>query len=72
MKKSKLTHVSFNQKAFIVIAGDDRGGVTSLKLSPNLRREDFPRNEAGEVELPKDMIGYQVEKMEKLLQAASN
>jgi dynein intermediate chain 1 len=72
MKKSKLTHVSFNQKAFIVIAGDDRGGVTSLKLSPNLRREDFPRNEAGEVELPKDMVGYQVEKMEKLLQAASN
>lgn len=41
MKKSKLTHVCFNQKAYIVIVGDDRGGVTSLKLSPNLRKVPF-------------------------------
>lgn len=38
VKKSKLTHVCFNEKAYIVIVGDDRGGVTSLKLSPNLRK----------------------------------
>jgi dynein intermediate chain 1 len=38
VKRAKLTHVSFNQKDPIVIVGDDRGGVNSLKLSPNLRK----------------------------------
>jgi dynein intermediate chain 1, axonemal len=75
VKKSKLTHVSFNQQHHIVIVGDDRGGVTSLKLSPNLRRVDLERNAEGEpvpFKDPKDFENCQVEKMEKLLQAASN
>lgn len=38
VKRSKLTHVSFNQRDPILIVGDDRGGVNSLKLSPNLRK----------------------------------
>lgn len=38
VKRSKLTHVCFNQRDYIVIVGDDRGGVNSLKLSPNLRK----------------------------------
>lgn len=38
VKRAKLTHVSFNQRDPIVIVGDDRGGVNSLKLSPNLRK----------------------------------
>ncbi len=37
VKRAKLTHVSFNQRDPILIVGDDRGGVNSLKLSPNLR-----------------------------------
>lgn len=37
VKKAKLTHVAFNEFAPIIIVGDDRGGVNSLKLSPNLR-----------------------------------
>ena len=39
VKKSRLTNAAFNLKDFILIAGDDRGAVHSLKLSPNLRRE---------------------------------
>lgn len=37
VKKGKLTHVEFNPIEPIILAGDDRGGVMSLKLSPNLR-----------------------------------
>ena len=38
VKRAKLTHVCFNQSDPIIIVGDDRGGVNSLKLSPNLRK----------------------------------
>lgn len=70
VKRAKLTHVSFNQRDPIIIVGDDRGGVNSLKLSPNLRKIHEPRDENGEV-IAHDKVQLQVEKMEKLLQAAS-
>lgn len=38
-KKTKLTHIEFNPIYPILIVGDDRGYVTSLKLSPNLRKK---------------------------------
>lgn len=38
-KRTKLTHIVFNPHFPIILAGDDRGNVTSLKLSPNLRRK---------------------------------
>ena len=38
VKRAKLTHVVFNPVDPILIVGDDRGEVTSLKLSPNLRK----------------------------------
>ncbi|XP_028261461.1 dynein, axonemal, intermediate chain 1, paralog 2 isoform X2 [Parambassis ranga] len=62
-KKNKLTHIRFNPIHPIIILGDDRGYVTSLKLSPNLRKQ--PKLKKGQ-ELPK---GPEVEvaKMEKLL-----
>jgi len=45
VKRAKLTHISFNQTEPIVVVGDDRGGVNSLKLSPNLRKvgDGIPR-----------------------------
>nr|XP_015218811.1 PREDICTED: dynein intermediate chain 1, axonemal isoform X1 [Lepisosteus oculatus] len=62
-KKTKLTHIEFNPVHPIIIVGDDRGYVTSLKLSPNLRKK--PKEKKGQ-EAPK---GPEVEiaKMEKLL-----
>jgi dynein intermediate chain 1 len=69
VKRAKLTHVCFNQSDPILIVGDDRGGVNSLKLSPNLRKVHEPRGEEGEI-LPHDPIQLQVDKMEKLLLAA--
>lgn len=38
VKRAKLTHVIFNSKDPIILVGDERGGVNSLKLSPNLRK----------------------------------
>ncbi len=42
VKKAKLTKLVFNPKHPIVLVGDDKGGVTSLKLSPNLRITSKP------------------------------
>ncbi|XP_074036746.1 dynein intermediate chain 2, ciliary isoform X2 [Leptinotarsa decemlineata] len=36
-RKNKLTRISFNSKLPIIVVGDDKGCVTTLKLSPNLR-----------------------------------
>ena len=62
-KKTKLTHITFNPDFPIILVGDDRGYVTSLKLSPNLRK------------IPKDKKGValnsgpeaEIAKMDKLL-----
>ncbi|KAK9955249.1 hypothetical protein ABG768_015134 [Culter alburnus] len=62
-KKTRLLHIEFNPVHPIIIVGDDRGHVISLKLSPNLRKK--PKEKKGQ-ELPK---GPEVEiaKMEQLL-----
>ena len=38
VRKAKLTHISFNPDEPVIMVGDDRGVVTTLKLSPNLRK----------------------------------
>ncbi|XP_060934016.1 dynein intermediate chain 2, ciliary-like [Limanda limanda] len=62
-KGTKLTHLEFNPINPTLTVGDDRGYVTSFKLSPNLRMK--PKAKKGQ-ELPE---GPEVEvaKMEKLL-----
>jgi len=65
VKKAKLTHVAFSSTEPIIIVGDDRGGVNTLKLSPNLRigvtrTEDTDPN--------KTDLDLQIEKMENLLE----
>uniref|UniRef100_A0A3B3WS86 Dynein axonemal intermediate chain 1 n=1 Tax=Poecilia mexicana TaxID=48701 RepID=A0A3B3WS86_9TELE len=62
-KKTRLTHIEFNPIHPIIIVGDDRGTVTSLKLSPNLRKK--PKSKKGQ-ELPKGSEA-EVLKMDRLL-----
>eukprot|EP00981_Chlorochromonas_danica_P014195 scaffold7537_cov179-Ochromonas_danica.AAC.16 len=50
---------SDGKKEPILIVGDDRGGVNSLKLSPNLRKVHEPRDENGEV-IPHDPVQLQL------------
>eukprot|EP00620_Florenciella_sp_RCC1587_P016723 CAMPEP_0182556028 /NCGR_PEP_ID=MMETSP1324-20130603/429_1 /TAXON_ID=236786 /ORGANISM="Florenciella sp., Strain RCC1587" /LENGTH=686 /DNA_ID=CAMNT_0024767851 /DNA_START=37 /DNA_END=2097 /DNA_ORIENTATION=+ len=69
VKRAKLTHVNFNQVEPIIIVGDDRGGVNSLKLSPNLRKVHEPYDEEG-VMIEHDPVQLQIDKMDRLLAAA--
>lgn len=65
-KKTKLTHIEFNPVYPMVIVGDDRGNVTSLKLSPNLRK--MPKEKKGAA--PPDAAQKEqneIAKLEKLL-----
>lgn len=71
VNRAKPTHIAFNKESPIIIVGDDRGGVNSLKLSPNLRKLHEPRGDDDEI-LPHDPFEHQVNQMEKLLTAIMN
>eukprot|EP00392_Amoebophrya_sp_AT5.2_P017439 g17794.t1 len=68
--KAKCTHLAFNGESPILIVGDDRGGVTSLKCSPNLRKsmtgtgagEEYVAAKTGQA-----LIDQEIEAMETLL-----
>ena len=45
VKKAKLTKIVFNPRWPIILVGDDKGMVTCLKLSPNLRKQAVPRKD---------------------------
>jgi len=65
VKRAKLTHVAFNTEEPIIIVGDDRGGVNTLKLSPNLRITVVRTEETPAELTDQDM---QIQKMESLLE----
>eukprot|EP00118_Oscarella_pearsei_P010350 m.63130 g.63130 ORF g.63130 m.63130 type:complete len:701 (+) comp35145_c2_seq10:76-2178(+) len=52
-KKSIATHIAFNPINPIIIVGDDSGNLTSLKLSPNLRKALADKNRSAETEIAK-------------------
>jgi hypothetical protein len=62
-KRTKLTHIAFNRHHPILLAGDDRGNVISLKLSPNLRKK--PKVKKGQ-EVPEGPDAENA-KLEKIL-----
>ncbi|XP_063727377.1 dynein intermediate chain 2, ciliary-like isoform X2 [Symsagittifera roscoffensis] len=69
-KKTRLTHIQFNPKHPVLIIGDDRGYVQSVKLSPNLRKMPKERKlmTTDAAKAPKDdKKTKEFEKMEKLL-----
>ena len=65
VKRARLTKLKFSYKDFIILVGDDKGGVNSLKLSPNLRKMNHPIYEYdGEIMTDLRMKKIQEEKME--------
>ena len=42
VKRAKLTKIRFNPDEYLLIVGDDKAGVNSFKLSPNLRKIHLP------------------------------
>jgi len=65
-KKTKLTHIAFNPSFPIVVVGDDRGNVISLKLSPNLRKMKAEKKGAPPVD-EATRCQREHEKLEKIL-----
>jgi dynein intermediate chain 1 len=74
VKRAKLTHVCFNKSDPIVIVGDDRGGVNTLKLSPNLRKVPEKRDPETDEIIPmskQEILDVQREKLEKLISGST-
>ncbi|XP_037093491.1 dynein intermediate chain 1, axonemal-like [Pollicipes pollicipes] len=63
VKKTRMTKVSFSLVHPIILVGDERGNVTSLKLSPNLRKKPKEAKNAD----AKRCFEIELEKIEKLL-----
>jgi WD40 repeat protein len=62
-KRTKLTHIVFNPNFPIVLVGDDRGNVSTLKLSPNLRKKSKAKKGQPVIEGPEAEIA----KLDKIL-----
>jgi dynein intermediate chain 1 len=65
VKNAKLTRICFNPKDPIVLVGDGRGTVLSLKLSPNLRQKVRP--DKGQPDDPQTLRALEVEKLNRLI-----
>lgn len=74
VKRAKLTKVRFSRTDNILVVGDDKGGVNSLKLSPNLRNlhvpdkaeDDDNSNDHEQMPQETDPATLQRDKMERL------
>jgi dynein intermediate chain 1, axonemal len=64
VRKAKLTKIVFNPRHPIVLVGDDRGCVTSLKLSPNLRQTSKP------VEKGQNFTDMECSKLDRVIEVA--
>lgn len=71
VKKAKCTHACFNARSPVLLVGDSTGGVTSLKISPNLRRVTpivVPVQKKGEAPLPPpSRLEVEIRKMDAVL-----
>lgn len=65
VKNAKLTRLSFNPKDPVLLVGDGRGTVLSLKLSPNLRQKAKP--EKGQPDDAASLRQLEVDKLNRLI-----
>jgi dynein intermediate chain 1 len=74
VKKAKCTKVAFNERGPLILVGDSHGAVTSLKLSPNLRKVTpipVPVLKKGEAPQPlPSRLEVEIRKFDKLLLAS--
>ena len=66
-KQGVLNHIVFNKEEPILIVGDSRGIVHSLKLSPNLRKRSKEAQKAIQDEDMKEYMKLEVKKLDQLL-----
>lgn len=68
VRKAKLTKIAFNPKYPVILVGDDRGCVTSLKLSPNLRKVSRPVQDENGKRIPTKTL--EIQKLDKIMEIA--
>lgn len=66
VKKARLTKLAFNATHPVLLAGDDKGGVICLKLSPNLRK--LPKAPEAEEETTAEQV--QKARLSKIIELA--
>ena len=66
-KQGVLNHIAFNKEEPILIVGDSRGIVHSLKLSPNLWKRSKEAQKAIQDEDMKEYMKLEVKKLDQLL-----
>jgi len=66
VKNAKLTRLCFNPRDPVILVGDSRGTVLSLKLSPNLRQKVKP--EKGQPDDPESLRKLEVDKLNRLIE----
>ncbi|XP_049762330.1 dynein intermediate chain 2, ciliary-like [Schistocerca cancellata] len=62
-RRNRLSKITFNYKIPALLVGDERGCVTSLKISPNLRKRMKPPKKGPQIE-PREL---EIMKLDKLL-----
>jgi dynein intermediate chain 1 len=67
VSKHRLTRVAFNPRHPVLLVGDVRGGLTSLKLSPNLRKAAAAGAAAGDAKAHSEA---ECRKLEAVLEVA--
>ena len=66
LKKTRVMHLAFNNAHPVILVGDDRGDVTCLKLSPNLRKA--PKERKGQVPTDKkSKEKYEINRLDEIL-----
>lgn len=65
VKNAKLTRLCFNPREPIILVGDGRGTVLSLKLSPNLRQK--MKVDKAQSDDPQTVRNLEVDKLNKLI-----
>ena len=66
-KQGVLNHIAFNLEEPIIVVGDSRGYVHSMKLSPNLRKRTKEAQVAYNNQDMKEFEQLEVKKLEQLL-----
>ena len=66
-KQGVLNHIAFNREEPVIVVGDSRGHVHSLKLSPNLRKRSKEAQAAVRNKERKKFLEMETRKLDQIV-----
>ena len=66
-KQGVLNHIAFNREEPVIVVGDSRGHVHSLKLSPNLRKRSKEAQAAVRNKESKKFLEMETRKLDQIV-----